>query len=208
MRNQHTIRFVHRLSASLLAAFLFAHIANHLAALHSVEAHQAFMAVARRVYRATFFEPFLLAAVVIQSATGLLQLRAGWGKRRDFWSRLQALSGGYLLFFLIAHVIGVLVIRLANLDSDFYAAAVLLTTPPLPIFYVPYYSLGVIAAFTHIACALHFRREQIGKSGDLIAVGILAAGIVFAVVTVAAFSGAFYDIQVPHAYRDAIARFF
>jgi succinate dehydrogenase/fumarate reductase cytochrome b subunit len=208
MRHQHTIQFVHRLSASLLAAFLFAHIANHLAALHSVEAHQEFMAVARRVYRATFFEPFLLAAVVIQSVTGLLQLRAGWGKRRDFWSRLQALSGGYLLFFLIGHVIGVLAIRYADLDSDFYAAAVLLTTPPLPIFYVPYYSLGVIAAFAHLACALHFRRERIGKSGDLIAGGILAAGVVFAVVIVAAFSGAFYDIQVPHAYRDAIARFF
>jgi hypothetical protein len=166
------------------------------------------MAVARRVYRATFFEPLLLAAVVVQSVTGLLQLRARWGKQRDFWSRLQALSGGYLLFFLIAHVIGVLVIRYADLDSDFYAAAVLLTTPPLPIFYVPYYGLGVIAAFTHLACALHFRREQIGESSDLMAVGILATGIVLAVVIVAAFSGVFYDIQVPHAYRDAISRFF
>ena len=208
MRHQHTIQFVHRLSASLLAAFLFVHIANHLAALHSVEAHQEFMEVARRVYRATFIEPLLLAAVVVQSTTGVLQLRARWRKRRDFWSRLQALSGGYLLFFLINHVIGVLIVRYAGLDSDFYAAAVLLTTPLLPLFYGPYYGLGVIAAFAHLACALHFRRPETDRSDDPIAASILTAGIVFAGVTVPAFSGAFYDVHVPQAYRDLVARFF
>jgi hypothetical protein len=181
---------------------------HRLAALHSIEAHQGFMAVARRFYRAAIFEPLLLAAVVVQSATGLIQLRAGWGKRRDFWSLLQTLSGGYLLFFLIAHVIGVLAIRYAGLDSDFYAAAVLLTTPPLPKVYVPYYGLGVAAVFTHLACALHFQRRPASEGGDSIAASIVATGIVFAVVTVAAFSEAFYDIHVPHAYRDAIARFF
>jgi succinate dehydrogenase/fumarate reductase cytochrome b subunit len=203
MQNQDTIRFVHRLSAGLLAAFLLAHIANHLVALHSVEAHQAFMSAARKVYRAPIIEPLLLSSIVVQSVTGVLQLRAGWGRRRDFWSRLQALSGGYLLFFLINHVAGILIVRYFGLDSDFYAAAVLLTTSPLPIFYVPYYSLGVAAAFAHIACALHSH-----GSGYPTAAGILVVGIVIATLTVAAFSGAFYDIQIPQAYRDAIARLF
>jgi succinate dehydrogenase/fumarate reductase cytochrome b subunit len=208
MQNQHTIRFIHRLSASLLAAFLFVHIANHLVALHSVEAHQAFMAAARMVYRASVIEPLLLAAVVVQGATGVLQLRAGWGRRRNFWSRLQALSGAYLLFFLINHVVGILIVRYFGLDSDFHAAAVLLTTSPLPVFYVPYYSLGVAAAFAHIACAVHFMPGRTGESGDPIAAGILVIGIVFSALTVAAFSGAFYEIDVPHAYSDAVARFF
>ena len=88
MHHHPRVRSVHRASAALLGAFVLLHFANHLVALRGIDAHQAFLTAARTVYRAPFVEPLLLAAVLVQGATGVLQLRAGWGMRRGFWSRL------------------------------------------------------------------------------------------------------------------------
>ena len=95
------------LSATLLAAFLFVHMANHLAALHSIEAHQGFMAVARSVYRDAVFEPLLLAAVFVQSATGIFQLRAGNHFIRSLFRRLA-----------VQHLLDELVIGAQQLDHE------------------------------------------------------------------------------------------
>jgi succinate dehydrogenase/fumarate reductase cytochrome b subunit len=207
MQDRPRVRFVHRLSAALLGAFVLVHMANHLAAMRGIDAHQAFLTAARAVYRAPFIEPLLLAAVLVQGATGILQLRARWGMRRGFWSRLQAISGGYLLFFLAMHTSAILGVRWLGLDSNFHAAAMVLTVPPLPVFYAPYYALGVIAASAHAACALQFagRRRKIDL--DRVCVGLLVAGVGLALPMVAAFSGAFFDVALPQAYRDAVARF-
>jgi len=207
MHHHLGVRRVHRMSAALLGAFVLLHLANHLVALRGIDAHQAFLTAARTVYRAPFVEPLLLAAVLVQSSTGVLQLRAGWGMRRGFWSRLQAISGGYLLLFLSVHVSAILAVRLLGLDSNFYAAAMVLTIPPLPLFYAPYYALGVSALFAHAACALHFAGLRQGTDLDRVCAGLLIAGVGLALPIVAAFSGAFYEVDLPQAYRDAIARF-
>jgi succinate dehydrogenase/fumarate reductase cytochrome b subunit len=207
MQATRSVRSIHRASGTLLLAFVSVHVVNHLAALHGVGAHQAFMSAARIVYRAPVIEPLLLAAVAVQVATGVRQLQARWGSRRGFWPRLQAISGGYLLFFLTLHPIAVLAVRWLNLDSDFYAAAAVLTIPPLPLFYAPYYALGVSAAFAHIACAMHFAGMRQGVDLDRACACLLVAGVVLAAPIVAAFSGAFYKIELPQAYRDAVARF-
>jgi succinate dehydrogenase/fumarate reductase cytochrome b subunit len=203
MRASRTIRLVHTGSAVILIAFIAVHLANHLAGLAGIAAHQAFMDAARRIYRAPFLEPVLLAAVGVQVVTGFLQLRAGWGLRRDAWSRLQALSGGYLLFFLLNHTVSVLAIRTGlGLDSDFYLAAAVLTIAPLPLFFVPYYLLAILAVATHLACAVRFRTGHVRA-----AKGIIAAGAILAPVIVAVFMGVFFEINLPRPYYDLIARF-
>lgn len=201
------IRTVHRVSGTLLIGFVLVHVANHLAALHSVGAHQAFMSAARVVYRAPFVEPLLFAAVAAQIATGIMQLHAGRGRRHGFWPRLQAVSGGYLMFFLAVHTSAILVVRWFGLDSNFYAAAMVLTIPPLPPFYAPYYALGICAAFAHLACAMHSVALRRGVNLDRACAGVVAIGVILSVPLVAAFSGAFYVIDLPQGYRDAVARF-
>ena len=207
MHHHPRVRLAHRLSAALLGTFLLIHLSNHLIALRGIDAHQTFLSLARTVYRAPFVEPLLLAAVLVQATTGVMQLRARWGRQRGFWSWLQVISGGYLLFFLSVHVSAILGVRWLGLDSNFYAAAMVLTVQPLPVFYAPYYALGSSAAFAHGACALHFIGLRRGANLDRVCTGLLVAGVGLAPPIVAAFSGAFFDIPLPQAYRDAIARF-
>ena len=144
MHARRWIRIAHRVSAVLLAIFLAAHLLNHVVALGGIAAHLAFMEGARLVYRSPALEPMLLAAVLVQIVTGVEQVRAGWGTRRGFWQRTQAVSGLYLAFFLANHTFWVLVARVGyGLDSNFYLAATFLTIWPLPLLFAPYYALGV-----------------------------------------------------------------
>jgi succinate dehydrogenase/fumarate reductase cytochrome b subunit len=198
------IRTTHRISAAVLAIFLIAHLINHVAGLWGIAAHQAFMDAARLVYRSAVLEPLLLGAVLVQIVTGTAQLRASWGERRGFWARTQSFSGLYLAFFLANHTFWVLVARIGyGLDSNFYLAATFLTVSPLPLLFAPYYVLGIVALFAHISCAVHFRLP--GTIGERIAAASIGAGVVIAPVIVAVFMGAFYDIQLPPAYRALVA---
>jgi hypothetical protein len=200
------IRIAHRVSAVVLAVFVAAHLLNHVVALWGVAAHLAFMDGARLVYRSPALEPMLLAAVLVQIVTGIEQVRAGWGTRRGFWQRTQAVSGLYLAFFLANHTFWVLVARFGyGLDSNFYLAATFLTISPLPLLFAPYYALGVFALFAHLACAAHFRIG--GRTGDRVGPAFVACGAVLAGVIVAVFMGAFYDIHLPPAYRALVEPF-
>jgi hypothetical protein len=206
MHAKRWIRITHRTSAAVLAAFLAVHLLNHVAGLWGVGTHIAFMEKARLVYRSPALEPLLLAAVLVQIVTGIEQVRAGWGTRRGFWQRLQAISGLYLAFFLANHTFWVLVARVGyGLDSNFYLAATFLTIQPLPILFAPYYALGVFALFAHLACAAHFRIH--GRVGDRVARMAIGSGAVIAGVNVAVFMSAFHDIHLPPAYRALVEPF-
>jgi succinate dehydrogenase/fumarate reductase cytochrome b subunit len=200
------VRISHRISAIVLVLFLVVHMLNHVVGLWGIAAHLAFMTEARLVYRSPGLEPLLLAAALAQVVTGILQVRAGWGTRRGFWQRTQAASGLYLAFFLVNHTFWVLVARLGyGLDSNFYLAATFLTLPPLPILFAPYYALGVFALFAHLACAARFRIQ--GKTGGRVAQAFIGSGAALAVVIVAVFMGAFYEIHLPPAYRALVEPF-
>jgi hypothetical protein len=71
------------------------------------------------------------------------------------------------------------------------------------LFFVPYYGLAVTALFVHLACALrrHLPARMPLASRTHLAWGGIALGGVLAVLIVAAFSGAFYAIDLPPAYR-------
>ena len=196
-----TLRTVHRLSAIVLGAFLVSHIANHLTALGGVAAHGAFMDAARVVYRWPPVETLLLASAVVQALSGLaLAWRAR--RRRGVWTRLQIVSGACLAFFLLAHVSAILFIRheLA-LDTNFYAAAMVLTVGVLPFIYAPYYGMGVLALFVHAACAVRNRVGQ--KRGTRPARALIGGGALVAVVIVAAHAGWLYEVDLPAPYRAA-----
>jgi hypothetical protein len=206
MHARRWIRITHRISAIVLVAFLAAHLGNHAVGLGGVAAHLAFMDSARLVYRAPAVEPLLLAAVLVQIVSGVEQVRAGWGTRRGFWPRTQAISGLYLAFFLANRTFWVLVARSGyGLDSNFYLAATFLTIAPLPILFAPYYGLGVFALFAHLACAVHFRIQ--GGTGQRVAQALIGGGAMVAVVVVAVFMGAFYDIHLPPAYHALVEPF-
>jgi len=206
MHANRWIRIAHRVSAVLLAIFLAVHLLNHVAGLSGVAAHIAFMEGARLVYRSPALEPLLLAAALVQIVSGVEQVRAGWGTRRGFWQRTQAVSGLYLAFFLANHTFWVLVTRLGyGLDSNFYLAATFLTIWPLPILFAPYYAIGVLALCAHLACAAHFRIRS--RTGDRVGQAFIACGAVLAGVIVAVVMGAFYDVHLPPAYRALVEPF-
>jgi len=197
-------RRLHRLAAAVVGLYALVHLVNHLAALAGIERHIALMQAVRQVTRVPAFEALLLAGVAVQAGSGLRLALRRRGPRRLPFDRLQALSGAYLAFFLLVHVVSVLAGRaVLGLDTNFYFAAAGLNVRPYPLFFVPYYGLAVAALFTHLACALRRRLPAAVPlaSRDRLAWGGIAAGTVVAVLIVASFSGVFYPVDLPPAYR-------
>ena len=195
---------LHRTSACIIGAYVAAHLFNHLLALRSVEAHIQFMESFRYVYRNPFVEVLLLACVTFQVVSGIYFIKNRWGQRHGFFERVQALSGGYLAYFLLVHVGAVLFGRAAlKLDTNFYYAAAGMHVPPFQYYFVPYYFLAVVAIFGHIACAVHWlTRDNLNEATrNYLGYTALVVGVVAATLIVAAFAGAFYDIKVPQEYR-------
>lgn len=198
-----TLQRLHRLSGFVLAAFIAAHLFNHALAIVSVEKHIAFMESFRSVYRAPLAEVLLLGAVLFQICSGLYFLKARWGQRRSLFDRLQAISGGYLVFFFINHVGAIIVGRaVLDLDTNFYFAAAGMHISPFWYFFVPYYFLAVVAVFAHLACAFHWlTRERLGPSvRNGIGFVIISLGAVTSLLIVSAFAGSFYDMKIPPEY--------
>ncbi len=111
---------LHRVSAGIIGVYVAAHLVNHLLAIRSIETHIQFMELFRYVYRNAFVETLLLASVAFQVVSGLYLIKNRWGQRHGFFDRLQALSGGYLAYFLAVHVGAVLFGRNAlKLDTNF-----------------------------------------------------------------------------------------
>ncbi|WP_075791779.1 hypothetical protein [Massilia putida] len=191
-------RMLHRAIGTVLAVFVTAHIANHLAALAAVEAHVRFMERARLVYRQPVVEAVLLLCVVLQAASGLRMLWTGRRRRRTVLAWLQAGSGAYLALFLAIHVGAVLVARIAGgLDTNFYFAAAGLHVWPFVLFFTPYYFLAVVALFVHLGCALRRGRAVVALAS--------AAGIVVAGLIVAALMGSLYPVEIPANYLQTFA---
>ncbi len=195
---------LHRASACLIAAFVAAHLFNHLLAVQSINAHIHFMESFRPIYRNGFVETLLLVCVAYQVGSGIYFIKNRWGQRRGFFERLQAISGGYLAYFLIVHVAAVLIGRNAlKIDTSFYYAAAGMHVSPFHYYFVPYYFLSVVAIFGHIACAVHWltrgRLREVYRNS--LGYSLLVIGVLMGAVIVAAFAGAFYDIVIPSEYR-------
>ena len=150
-------RVVHGIAApTLLLVFLAAHLANHLAALWSVEAHQSLMKLLRLWYRATWVEPAVLGLCVAMIATGLVLVAFHTRTGGDRYRTVQTTAGAYLAAFMLAHTSAVLWGRSVHIDTDWLFASggpagLLFGTS---YYLIPYYPLAVIAVSTHIALGL------------------------------------------------------
>jgi len=193
------LRRLHRACAVVVAAYALVHLANHVAGLAGLSVHLAFMAAARRVYRVPAVEAVLLASVAVQMATGLRMALVPTPARRSRLSKLQAASGVLLALFLAVHVGAVLAGRAAlGLDTNFYFAAAGLHQAPWFLFFAPYYFLGTLALFAHIACAV---QRRMGERSMPVLAGALIGGGALAGSFVASLAGGLYPVDIPAAYR-------
>ena len=194
---------LHKITAGFIGVFVLFHLFNHTASFAGINNHIELMASFRIFYRHVFIESLLLVSVVFQILSGVYFIYSRWGNRSGFFEIAQALSGGYLAFFLLNHVGAVLLGRIfLDLNTNFWFAAAGLNITPFSLFFMPYYTLGIVAFFTHVSCAIHWAykdRLPVRLRDQLGAVSIVSS-IVFSIALVAAFSGAFYKILVPEEY--------
>lgn len=187
------LRVTHGVVAlTLLLGFLIAHIANHVVALWSVEAHQAVMKVLRLWYRAPLVEPIVLGSCAVMIATGLILVGFHTRTASDRYRTVQTAAGAYLVAFMLAHTYAILSGRSADVETDWlYAsggpAGLLLSAS---YYLIPYYLLAVIAVSTHVALGLRIVLLEHRMGGaDHATRGVAAFGAVTAVLITAALLG-------------------
>ena len=147
------MKLIHYCSGLLLAVFIAVHIMNHLLILHSEELHLKFMKRARKVYRHPVMESILGLAVLLQICSGASLLFGAWLRAKDFFGIVHVYSGLYLAFFMIVHVAAVIKGRYTlHLDTNLYYGAGVMNSWPQKLLFIPYYGLGLISFFFHVAC--------------------------------------------------------
>ena len=202
------LRALHRTSAVVIAVFAIVHIANHLVSLAGIPAHIAFMEAARSVYRQPAVEAVLLLCVTFQIGSGSWFVARGWKQRRGAVAWLQAISGAYLAFFLLAHVGAVLFARNAlALDTNFYFAAAGIHVSPYQFFFAPYYFLAVLALFTHAGCAAYWNLQTVSIRPRTLAVaGSMLAGAAVSMLIVLSLVGRIQPVEVPAQYKTTFGQ--
>jgi hypothetical protein len=119
------LRTVHGISAvTILVIFLMPHIANHLTAIWSVDAHMTVMRTLRHIYRAELVQPLLVVLFIFQIASGLFLWRERMTVQADLFGTLQTAAGIYLAIYLVSHMIAVFVLgrTVMKVDTDFLFA--------------------------------------------------------------------------------------
>lgn len=194
----------HRISGIVVAAFLVLHLCNHLFALGGPALHITVMKYFRMVYRFPPVEVLLLLCVMIQIVSGLRLVFTKGFRKQPFYVIAQVISGIYLSLFLINHVSAVLLARYEwHIETDFYFASGVAVSYPEKLFFIPYYTLSVLCAFTHIACAHYARRMELapiairpdaGARFSKEALLIFGAGAVVTALIIGSFTGLFYPL--------------
>ena len=195
---------LHRISAAIIGSYVLFHLINHLFALKGISAHVAFMDSYRKIYRFPVMEFVLLGCVLYQVGSGIYFVKKRRGQRHVVFAKFQALSGGYLAFFLLAHVSANLYGRgVLGLDTNFYYGAAGLNITPFHLFFIPYYFLAVVAFFTHVSCAFHLLSREHVSVGirNRLATTLIIVGTLLSVIILSTFRGAFYEVEIPHEYR-------
>jgi len=197
---------VHRLLALLLLSFIISHLTIHLTAISDVDMHIYTLSSLRPFYVNWVIEPLLVGAIIMQIIIGFTLLKSRWKQEaKGFWGWVQILSGAYIAIFLVMHTSAALVTRyIVELDTNFYWAAGTLNIGKLPYMFTPYYFLAILSLFSHLAAAIHF--GWAGKSYFISPI-IMAVGVLIGGLIIMAFSGGFYEIQIPAEYREYYSNF-
>ncbi len=206
MQNRTNLQKIHRISAIGIAVFTLAHIFNHLLAAHSIDLHISVMNSLRVVYDFLIIEVLLVFSILIQVFTGIQLYHKNRKYLKTRLAKLQAYSGLYLSFFLLAHTTATIGGNyFLPIDTNFYFAAMTVKDTALAFFFVPYYFLAVTSFFTHLGCVLS--KAMVAKTKNLevayrFVYGCMAVGMISAVVILLAFSGNLYSFDLPAAYQE------
>lgn len=198
-----TAKQAHGRLAVFIGLFIAVHFATHFSALGGIETHAETLGLARNIYQFPLIEALLILALALQVLLGLRLLKTIIRRRKKgFWHNAQFWSGAYIALFIVNHTGAAVITRLGfGLDTNFYWAAGTLILDPLRYGFAPYYTLAVASLVTHIIAALHFRRSQSWHAPALVS-GPLIGGLI-----VAAYSGAFYAIELPEAHSEYFGAF-
>jgi hypothetical protein len=194
----------HRMTALIIGCFVLAHLINHLFILGGIDQHIQVMEAFRQVYRHSIAEGILLICVLFQVCSGLFFVWRRRGQRSGFLEKVQAYSGLYLAYFFLNHVGAVLFGRyVAELDTNIFYGIAGFYTSPFHLYFIPYYFLGVVAIFVHIACAVHWLSSNAIAEGNrlILAYSIIGLGVATALLLILAFNGVFTEIRIPDEYR-------
>ncbi len=196
---------LHFFSGITLSVFITVHLFNHLMALGGIEAHIEFMNAARKIYLHPIGETILLLACLVQFFSGIQLVRKKGWRQKKWFNKLHVYSGLYLAIFVTAHPIAILVYRYYfEIDTNFYIAAVTMNYIPLLLFFIPYYILGVVSFFTHIACIhrIKIAASQPKWSPNSQAKFIIGIGILVAVLIILGMTNFGQGIEAPLEYRE------
>jgi hypothetical protein len=201
-----TLVRAHRILAAGLALFILGHLATHLTAVAGPQMHKQVLGATQGLYRNPFVEPVLIVALLTQIVIGGRLLARRWGEAdKGFWGWAQLLSGGYLIAFILIHSSAALSTRhVFGMDTDFYWAAATVNLAPFKYGFFPYYALGVISVFTHLAAAVRFGW---GERAGWAPPALIALGVAVATVILASLGGALYPIDPPPANAAYFEKF-
>lgn len=195
------VRKLHYYSGITIAVFVCFHLVNHLYSLAGIDEHIEVMQQFRKVYRHPFAEIILLIAIFIQVLSGVQQFRQQIKLATGFYERLQCWSGLYLAFFFLIHLSAVMAGRwLLDLDTNFYFGAAGLNQFPFNIFFVPYYSLGILSFFAHIASIHYQKMKKRNNDATIQSRLIILTGAIIVLLLMYGLTNGFKGVSIPVAY--------
>jgi hypothetical protein len=151
------LRVAHGVSAlALVMIFLALHIANHLMFPAGEGMYDTVMKLFRRVYRADFLQPLVVALFLFQVGTGLFFVWRLTVAPSDRFRTFQIASGVYLAFYVLGHMDSVFIFARTYLGIDTgwgfaTGAPAGLIKDPWNIRLVPHYWLGAFFVLAHLA---------------------------------------------------------
>ncbi len=190
---QSPAKMIHTTTSKIIGLFVLLHLLNHLFALAGPQKHIEIMEILRLIYRQPLGETLLITAVVFQIITGVMLFVKGRKLRKNLFEHLQAWSGLYLSFFLVVHVLAVLVLgrQILKVETDYYFASAGLQQLPSVLFFAPYYSTSILSFGIHITCSLRqvVSREYGWKVAKVLTVILLCLTISVTALIMLAFAG-------------------
>lgn len=190
-------------------AFISCHLFNHLISLAGINAYFSVMNFLRYFYRAIWLEPILIAAVLLQIISGFALYRKTRKSATSFFEQLHIWTGLYLAFFLLIHVGAIMAGRYwLGLDTNFYFGAAGLNSFPSNLFFVPYYTLAIMAFWGHIA-AIHrkkMHRNLFNATPQQQAIALLVLGMAITIAILYGMTRGFQGFDIPKMYQVLVGK--
>jgi hypothetical protein len=167
---------VHKAAAVIVFAFLTLHLSNHWVGLQGPEAHMAYMAVVRTVYRHPLAEALLHIALLIQIVTGWHLSVTIWTRKKDIAHQILALSGVGLSVFILLHTAMSLGLRYGlQTDMTIYTVLAGFAVPGWRELSFAFYGLGLGALGLHFSAIAFSMFKKVSRplAWALMGVGII-----------------------------------